>query len=75
MGDSPLHVAASHGHLNVVNLLLEASSDVSLRNNEGHTAEELACDSAIKNAIQRSQQDQSITIHNYNEDDYNDESD
>ncbi|XP_058789865.1 osteoclast-stimulating factor 1-like [Phymastichus coffea] len=75
MGDSPLHVAASHGHLNVVNLLLEAGSDVSLQNNDGYTAEELACDSTIKNAIQMSQQDPSINTHNYNEDDYGDESD
>lgn len=76
MGDSPLHVAASHGHLNIVNLLLEAGSDTSLRNNAGSTAEELAGDSLIKNAIQLSQQQYSATtMHDYNEEDYNDESD
>ncbi|NP_001155019.1 osteoclast stimulating factor 1 [Nasonia vitripennis] len=76
MGDTPLHVAASHGHLSIVNLLLEAGSDTTLRNNSGSTAEELACDSVIKNAIQMSQQQyNATTVYDYNEEDYNDESD
>jgi ankyrin repeat protein len=76
MGDSPLHVAASHGHLNIVNLLLEAGNDVTLRNNADCTAQELASDSIIKNAIQMSQQHSSAkAVHDYNEEDYNDESD
>lgn len=76
IGDSPLHVAASHGHLNVVNLLLEAGSNPKLKNNAGSTAEDLANDPIVKNAIQRSQQSYSSSnLHDYNEEDYNDESD
>ena len=75
MGDTPLHIAAIHGHLNVVNLLLEAGSDTTLRNKAGSTAEELACDSIVKNAIQMSQHQNTLTAHDYNEEDYNDESD
>lgn len=76
MGDTPLHVAASHGHLSIVNLLLEAGGDTTLRNNSGITAEELACDSVIKNTIQMSQQQYNATaVYDYNEEDYNDESD
>ncbi|XP_011504258.1 PREDICTED: osteoclast-stimulating factor 1-like [Ceratosolen solmsi marchali] len=76
MGDSPLHVAASHGHLNIVNRLLEAGNDATLKNNTGYTAQELASDPVIKNVIQLSQQHYNAkTIHDYNEEDYNDESD
>ena len=75
MGDSPLHIAASHGHLEIVNLLLAADCDTTLKNNAGATAEYLATDSVIKNAIQMSQQHYVSGGHNYNEEDYNDESD
>ncbi|XP_014220376.1 osteoclast-stimulating factor 1-like [Trichogramma pretiosum] len=56
MGDTPLHVAASHGHTNIVNLLLNANCNPAIKNNAGHTAEELASNLVIKNAIQKSQQ-------------------
>lgn len=72
MGDTPLHVAASHGHLSVIDLLLEAGCDTTLKNSLGYVAEELACEPAVKNAIQLNRRQ---TFHNYNEDDYNDESD
>lgn len=71
-----MHIAASHGHLNIVNLLLESGSDPRLKNNAGSTAEELASDPVIKNTIQRSQQNYTTSnTHDYNEEDYNDESD
>ncbi|XP_032684484.1 osteoclast-stimulating factor 1-like isoform X1 [Odontomachus brunneus] len=74
MGDTPLHVAASHGHLEVINLLLEHNVDVLLRNKDGFIAEELASDASIKNAIQ-SQQSGYDGRHEYDDDDYNDDSD
>lgn len=74
MGDTPLHVAASHGHLEIINLLLEYNVDTTLRNEDGLTAEELASDASIKNAIQ-SQQSGYDGRHEYGDDDYNDDSD
>lgn len=74
MGDTPLHVAASHGHLEIINLLLEYDADVTLKNNDGITAEELASDMSIKNTIQLHQREYNST-HGYNDEDYNDDSD
>jgi len=74
MGDTPLHVAASHGHLEVINLLLEHNVDTTLRNNDGFTAEELSADKSIKNAIQL-QQRQYNSTSGYGDEDYNDDSD
>lgn len=74
MGDTPLHVAASHGHTEMINLLLEHDADVTLKNNDGFTAEELAHDISIKNAIQL-QRRQYDNVYEYNDDDYNDDSD
>lgn len=74
MGDTPLHVAASHGHLEIINLLLEYDADVTLKNNDGVTAEELASDVSIKNTIQLHQRTYNST-HGYDDEDYNDDSD
>lgn len=41
-GYSPLHYAVEHGHLHVVEWLLEHGADRSLRNDLGDTAEQLA---------------------------------
>lgn len=74
MGDTPLHVAASHGHLEITNLLLEHDADVTLKNNDGVTAEELASDVSIKNAIQLNQRRYDST-YGYDDEDYDDDSD
>jgi len=74
MGDTPLHVAASHGHLEIINLLLEHNADITLKNNDGVTAQELASNVSIKNAIQLHQRRYNNT-HGYGDEDYNDDSD
>ena len=74
MGDTPLHVAASHGHLNIVNLLLESGCDPTIKNYANSMAEDLACDSAVKNVIQMSRSKFSDTVFD-NEEEYYDESD
>ncbi|XP_015584928.1 osteoclast-stimulating factor 1 [Cephus cinctus] len=74
MGDTPLHAAANHGHFEVTSLLLEAGTDVTLRNNDGLLPEDLASDTSIKNAIQMSQREQAMT-YGYRDEDYEDESD
>lgn len=74
MGDTALHVAASHKHLEMVNLLLEYNVDTTLKNNDGLTAEELASDVSIRNAIQLHQREYDNT-YEYDDEDYNDDSD
>lgn len=74
MGDTPLHAAASHGHLEMVNLLLEHGADSTLTNKDGFTAEELSVDASVKNAIQLRQR-QCEGTYGYDDDDYNDDSD
>ncbi|XP_026829494.1 osteoclast-stimulating factor 1 isoform X1 [Ooceraea biroi] len=74
MGDTALHVAAGHSHLEMVNLLLEHNADATLRNNDGLSAEELASDASIKNAIQLQQRHYDSTS-GYDDEDYNDDSD
>jgi len=41
-GDTPLHYAAEHGHLDVALLLIERGADVNSRNNEGKTPLDVA---------------------------------
>lgn len=72
MGDTPLHVAASHGHLEMINLLLEHNLDTTLRNNDGLTAEDLSTDKAVKNAIQLHERQYNSTS-GYDDEDYNDD--
>lgn len=74
MGDTPLHIAASHGHLEIINLLLEHDADATLKNKDDITAEELASDASIKNAIQLHQCKYDST-YGYGDEDYNDDSD
>jgi len=74
MGDTALHVAACHRHLEMVNLLLEHNADATLRNNDNFTAEELTSDVSVKNAIQL-QQHRCDSICGYNDEEYNDDSD
>lgn len=71
MGDTPLHVAANHGHLEMINLLLEHNADTTLKNNDGFTAEELSSDESIRNVIQLHQRQYDST-YGYGDDDYND---
>ncbi|NOS68375.1 MAG: hypothetical protein HOP33_00395 [Verrucomicrobia bacterium] len=40
--DTPLHRAAKHGSLEVVEMLVEAGADISITNKEGKTAEQMA---------------------------------
>lgn len=76
MGDTPLHLAAHHGHLEVARLLLSAGADISLRNNDGAKPEDIASNSALRNVIQMSgKKDSDSKNHKYNDDDYDDESD
>ena len=43
-GETPLHLAAKQGHLELVHLLLEAKADTSLANRRGKTAAQVALD-------------------------------
>lgn len=74
MGDSPLHIAASHGHLETVKLLLEFGADTSLRNNDKLLAENLATNTAVINTIQLNKRSCTDRDYGYGADDYNDDS-
>lgn len=74
MGETPLHVAASRGHVDIVNLLLQYGADPMIKNNDSLVAEELSSHLSIKNMIQLSQR-QSNKTYGYTDDDYNDDSD
>lgn len=76
MGDTPLHIAAVHGHLNVVNLLLKYGADTLLKNRDEFLPEDLANSTFIKNALQMNKRiSENIINYNYGIDDYNDDSD
>jgi len=54
IGETPLHIAAARGHLEVVELLLDHGGDSQLRNKDQETPIDLAMDSAIVNLLQMS---------------------
>lgn len=41
-GESPLHIAAFYGHMEIVEVLLKFGSDITLRNNSGKTPKDIA---------------------------------
>lgn len=75
MGETPLHIAANHGHLDVVNLLLKNGADPLIKNNDKLTAKDLSSNIAIKNALQLNQLHDRDIKCGYTNDDYNDGSD
>jgi len=54
LGETPLHIAAARGHLEVVELLLSHGGDSQLRNKDQKTPTDLAMNSAIVNLLQMS---------------------
>jgi len=76
LGETPLHVAAARGHLEVVELLLSHGGDTQLRNKDQKTPIDLAMDSAVINRLQMSNlthQRRSLVM--YEADEYADDSD
>jgi len=54
VGETPLHIAAARGHLEVVELLLSHGGDSQLCNKDQKTPIDLAMNSAIVNVLQMS---------------------
>jgi ankyrin repeat protein len=76
LGETPLHVAAARGHLEVVELLLSHDGDSQLRNKDQKTPIDLAMNSAIVNLLQMSHSaHQRSSLSMYNADEYADDSD
>jgi ankyrin repeat protein len=76
LGDTPLHVAASRGHLEVVELLLSHGGDSQLRNKDQKTPIDLATNSAIVNQLQMSNlTNQRRSLVTYDADEYAGDSD
>jgi ankyrin repeat protein len=76
LGDTPLHVAAARGHLEVVEHLLSHGADSQLRNKDQQTPTDLAMNSAIVNLLQMSTlTHQRRSVVTYDADEYADESD
>lgn len=76
LGETPLHVAAARGHLEVVELLLSHGGDSQLRNKDQKTPVDLAMNSAIVNLLQMSNlANQRSSLVMYEADEYADDSD
>jgi ankyrin repeat protein len=76
LGDTPLHVAAARGHLEVVKLLLSCGADPQLHNKDQQTPTDLAMNSAIVNLLQMSSSaHQRRSIVTYDADEYAGDSD
>jgi ankyrin repeat protein len=76
LGETPLHIAAARGHLEVVELLLSHGGDTQLRNKDQKTPVDLAMNSAVINRLQMSNlthQRRSLVM--YEADEYADDSD
>jgi ankyrin repeat protein len=76
LGETPLHVAAARGHLEVVELLLSHGGDSQLHNKDHKTPIDLAMNSAIVNLLQMSNlAHQRSSLVMYEADEYADDSD
>ena len=76
LGDTPLHVAAVRGHLEVVELLLSYGADAQLCNKDQKTPTDLAMNSAIVNLLQMSNlSHQCRNLVTYDADEYAGDSD
>lgn len=73
MGDTPLHLASAHNHLEVIPLLLQAGANCRVKNNDGQTSEQLGS-TAVANILRLSQSPR-IRPASYVPEDYVDESD
>ena len=76
IGETPLHVAAARGHLEVVELLLSHGGDSQLRNKDQKIPVDLAMKSAIVNLLQMSNLGHPrSSLVMYDADEYADDSD
>lgn len=73
MGDTPLHLAAAHDHLDVLAVLLQAGANCDVRNKDGHTCEKLGSD-RVANLVRLSRARHTVPA-SYNAEDYFDDSD
>ena len=46
IGQTPLHISAQYGYIDIVRSLLDAGADRTIRDNDGHTAVDLVRDHA-----------------------------